>query len=391
MDFISPIIGLLGKALEKAYDGFVAAHGVRLQLEPGYVGYTDGHTEPFIMVTIYNRGRPQKVETIGLRTSKRKLVLQLPIPEKPFKPLPQVVTETENYTVGFDLDDIRKNLKQAEVNEGRRIHITGAYVRLASGRMVTLRKRIDADNDELFGGGKIWQAGVKAGPEPSQRFLNALGPQMPRAVCESTVILEAVPPSADLPADAMRDVFDGWLKSIEPGVHRESLDSDFWVWQPPDKTSATFIGRLFAGPFISVSRALDIVVRPPLSGATAPPTANLCLAPLIDWWKKMIIEGTGVMNGFGITRLRLGLIVITFGSGNEPRLIDVDFSGLPKPARQVTPSGYIDNLTYPKPPSSSKPFFVPTFPVDDMDAATRQLLRQFGYREVDELMHDLAL
>ena len=105
----------------------------------------------------------------------------------------------------------------------------------------------------------------------------------------------------------------------------------------------------------------------------------------------MIIEGTGVMNGLGVTRLRLGLIVITFGSGNEPHLIDIDFSGLPKPAQQVTPSGYVDNLTYPKPPSSSKPFYVPTFPMEDLDAATRQLLRQFGYREVDDLLRELAV
>ena len=219
MDFISPIIGLLGKALEKAYDGFVAAHGVRLKLEPGYVGYTDDHTEAFIMLTIYNRGRSQKVETVGLRISNGK-VLQLPVPDKPFKPLPQVVTETDNYTVGFHLEDIRKQLKQAEAKAGHGVHVTGAYVRLASGRMVKLRKRVDTDKDELFGGGKTWQAGIKAGPEPSQRFVNALGTQLPHAFCESTVILEAVPVTSDLPTDVMRDAFDGWLKSLEPGVHR---------------------------------------------------------------------------------------------------------------------------------------------------------------------------
>jgi hypothetical protein len=257
--------------------------------------------------------------------------------------------------------------------------------------MVKLRKRIDTDKDDLFARGKTWQAGMKAGPEPSPRFLAALGPQMPHAYCESTVILEAVPPSTDVPTDAMRDAFDSWLRSIEPGAHRESLDADYWVWQPPDKISATFVGRLLLGPFISVSRAIDIVVGLPLSGATAPSTGQLCLAPLIEWWRKMIIEGTAVMNGFGVTRLRLGLIVITFGSGNEPRLIDIDFSGLPKPTRQVTPSGYIDNLTYPRPASSSKPFYLPTFPMEEVDAATRQLLRQFGYREVDELMQALAV
>lgn len=96
-----------------------------------------------------------------------------------------------------------------------------------------------------------------------------------------------------------------------------------------------------------------------------------------------------MMNGFGVTRLRLGLVVITFGSGNEPRLTDIDFTDLPNPHRQVTPSGYIDNMTFPKPATASKPFYVPTFPMEDVDAATRQLLRQFGYREVDDLMNEL--
>lgn len=220
MDFISPVIGLVGKALEKVYDNFVAAHGVRLELHPGYVGYTDDHTEPFILLTVYNRGRPQKVETVGLRASRVKL-LQLPIPEKPFEPPPHVVTETHNYTVGFHLDDVRTELKQAEAKVGHRVRITGAYVRLASGRMVKLRKRIDTGRDDLLARGRTWQAGVKAGPEPSQRFIKALGPQLPQAFCNSTVILESVPPSDETPTDATRDAVEGWLKSLEPGAHRE--------------------------------------------------------------------------------------------------------------------------------------------------------------------------
>jgi len=99
---------------------------VRLELDPSVVGYTDGHTEPFIMLTVYNRGRPQKVETVSLRMSNGRY-LQLPIPDKPFKPLPKVVTETEKYVVGFQLEDVRRHLK-TESEPGHQVRITGAMI-----------------------------------------------------------------------------------------------------------------------------------------------------------------------------------------------------------------------------------------------------------------------
>jgi len=121
-----------------------------------------------------------------------------------------------------------------------------------------------------------------------------------------------VPANEDTPTDTMRDAFESWLKSHEPGVHRESLDADFWSYQPPGRMSATFEGKLLPGPFLSITKALDIVLKPPIAGAVAPQTGDLRLAPLIDWWKQIIAEGISVLSSFGVSRARLGLTVVEF-------------------------------------------------------------------------------
>jgi len=64
--------------------------------------------------------------------------------------------------------------------------------------------------------------------------------------------------------------------------------------------------------------------------------------------------------------------------------VDVDFDGFQKPDREVAPKGYIQNLLY-----SSRPFDVSAFPEQDIDDAVRQLLRLFGYREVNRVIADV--
>jgi len=149
MEPFGPLIGVGTRVVEKLYDRFEAAHGVRLELDPSLVGFSDGSRVPFILLTVRNRGVPQKVEDVALRLSNGRYLL-MPGADPAFQPLPAVVTMTDAYQTGFRLDDVKAQIAKEQRSAGRVVSVIGARVRLASGRPVHLRKRSDVENEALF-------------------------------------------------------------------------------------------------------------------------------------------------------------------------------------------------------------------------------------------------
>lgn len=111
---------------------------VRVEVQPGYVAEgADGKTRQMLMITVSNDSdRPQRVDTIAVVLSGKggDLVVSNPAP---FLPTPQMVTETQSYTTGFDLEALKTaTYKQREVVGDPQIRPIGVRVRLASGRTV---------------------------------------------------------------------------------------------------------------------------------------------------------------------------------------------------------------------------------------------------------------
>ena len=86
-----------------------------------------------------------------------------------------------------------------------------------------------------------------------------------------------------------------------------------------------------------------------------------------------------MLAALGLRRTRLGLTLVTSGSYQQTQLVDVEFAGLPLLQRWLqVPSHQIRNWWY-----GSRPFS--DFPAEDLEAAVRQILRMFGYCEVEEV------
>lgn len=90
-----------------------------------------------LMVTVSNdTDRPQRVDTVAVVLSGLGGDLVIADPA-PFPPTPQMVTETQSYTTGFDLEALKvAAYKQREIVGDAQIRPVGVRVRLASGRTV---------------------------------------------------------------------------------------------------------------------------------------------------------------------------------------------------------------------------------------------------------------
>ena len=148
VDILGPAIGIVKWIVEKLYDRFEAAHGVHLELAPGLVGYSDGSRVPFIILTVRNRGAPQRVEDVALWLSNGQYLL-MPEPDPAFAPTPAMVTMTEKYETGFRLDRVKADLDRIRSQSERHAEVIGARVRLVSGRAVKLKRKIDIEERRL--------------------------------------------------------------------------------------------------------------------------------------------------------------------------------------------------------------------------------------------------
>jgi hypothetical protein len=231
----------------------------------------------------------------------------------------------------------------------------------------------------------LWGGHRRAEPEPeaSYAYHQAISVSGAYSFCHSTVALEAVPATDLKPTDAMRDTVDGWVRQMQPSAQATSPEVARWQVPHPSKMGDAWAAWLSAGPMIGVLQTQDLEVRPPVTGGNWL-EADLKLASLIKWWDRTTREGMSVLVHLGVRRMRLGLTLVTSGSFQQTQLVDVDFAGLPRPQRWLqVPSHEIRNWAY-----RSRPFS--TFPAEDLDTAVRQILRIFGYREVDEVMEALS-
>ncbi len=164
-------------------------------------------------------------------------------------------------------------------------------------------------------------------PPSGPYFMTAIAVSGQFGACQSTVALEAVPPSGVRPTDSMRDRTDRWMLTVKPGARLLTLDVLHWQLEMNGQLSGEkWEGRLEPGPTITVRQALELHPRPePAGGGQI--EADLPMLSLVNWWKQILEGGIPVLREIGVTRFRPGLALVTRGSWKQPRLVDVDFNG----------------------------------------------------------------
>jgi hypothetical protein len=223
-------------------------------------------------------------------------------------------------------------------------------------------------------------------PEPGYAFTQAVQVQGMAAQCDSTVAVEAVPASDLQPSDAMRDLVKEWMLSVNPKAGATSLEVARWTVQSPDKYGDIWGGWLSAGPMIGVSEVLNLQKRPPPPEVGGGFHADLPVAALVAFWKQVTSGALETMTKLGVKRVRLGLTLRTWGTTDQTTLVGIDFDGLPVPPREVVVSPYGQGASLKCPP-----FDVREFPGQFIESAVREVLRMFGFREVDEVIATLDL
>src|ERR1700694_265913 len=213
-------------------------------------------------------------------------------------------------------------------------------------------------------------------PDPGYFFLRAVNVNMPASDCFTTIALEAVPLGNDEPDDEAEDMVQEWMKSLNPDITRKSPTTPHW------RAGDDWDGWLWAGPGLSVREVVSI----DRAAGEASQEARLRLREAVDRWRQVIDGGLTVLRQLGSQRVRLGLTLVTWGVGANPyRITDLRFHGLPTPNRWITPD-QIDNWRHLMDPIDST-----TFPQQALSVGVRRLLRNFGYREVDEVIAALNL
>jgi hypothetical protein len=223
-------------------------------------------------------------------------------------------------------------------------------------------------------------------PEPGTEFIKVVRGQGMSYNCETSVVVESVPPSDLKPSDPMRDIVEKWMLSLRPDAHALSLEVARWEAGPPDKPyDIVWRGWLGPGPTVGVTEVLNLQKNQPPPGHGGL-QAKLPLRTLVEYWRNLSAGASATMTTLGVKRVRLGLTMTTYGTIDQTSLVDVDFSDLPSISRAVVvaPHGQLVSFTSP-------PFDVNEFPSQFLDGAVRELLRLFGYREVDQVIGALAL
>ena len=253
-----------------------------------------------------------------------------------------------------------------------------------------------AQEEELFGedGSPSWFPAFDAlrrssrglatpAPAPGRTLMEQVRVGISYANNSATFVLEAVPPDyTTFPSTNFDDAAAKWMSALRPDATRRSTRPGNWV---VGQTGDTWQGWLHSGPTLTVRQNAAFK---DLSGSDQyqPKVAALMLQPLVAWWQDLTRSGLSVLAGEAFSEARLGLALSTYGTVSMIRIADIDFGDLPRPNRWVTPDNipswqYVSELAF----SSS------VFPRADLEAATRSLLDNFGYREVDEVLAALGL
>ena len=145
MDLLGLGLGVARWVVDQIWD--LGARNFRAEFQPTTVSAgRSGDFCPELLVTLYNRGRPQMVERAHLLLSNgREFFLE---PNGDFERLPVLVTETRNCVVAYSVDELRMRL--ADHYGRRRPKVAGIRLHLASGRKVSLRRRVDIFDRQLF-------------------------------------------------------------------------------------------------------------------------------------------------------------------------------------------------------------------------------------------------
>jgi hypothetical protein len=155
MDILGAALSVAQWAADKAWKAARSGPDLRLELTPTVVFAPSAVSQrPALLATIYNRGRPQVIEAVHPLLSDGRPLDSLG-PNGDFPSLPRPVSETENCKLAFDVDELRVRL--ADRAGGRPLRVAGVWARLASGRTVKLRKKVDVHDREAFPAGAAFR------------------------------------------------------------------------------------------------------------------------------------------------------------------------------------------------------------------------------------------
>jgi hypothetical protein len=226
---------------------------------------------------------------------------------------------------------------------------------------------------------------VDEDPDSAYAFTQATWTQGNFSYSHSTVAVEAVPPNDLTPDDTTRATIDSWMRSVNPQFVATSMAAARWEAGTLVNADVTWYGELSAGP--------TIVVRAPIDSEALPlvgdddfeqPRGNLLLPNLIALWKEILQKELEVAKQLGVPRVRFGLTMVPSGA---PRIVGVNFGDLPAPpVFAPAPAHEIRAWSY-----RSLSFEGNSWPAVELEAAIRQVLRIFGYVQVDELITAMAL
>ena len=213
-------------------------------------------------------------------------------------------------------------------------------------------------------------------PEPNPYFHQemAVGGQ---ARPYTTVVVGAVAGRQDEVTEHALDVVDAWVREVKPDATTERASAQVGWWQVVEGLAgARWQTWLYPGPVISVRDVAPMTPRGPGSAA-------IVLRDLAAQWKRALTSVTTMMIELGCETVQVGLTLNTYGSGDEPRLVDIDFAGLAAPTPGAVP-GQVPPWTY-----ASQPLHPSQATAEIVDPAVRSLLRQFSFRHLDDTIRSL--
>jgi hypothetical protein len=225
-------------------------------------------------------------------------------------------------------------------------------------------------------------------PDSGYPFTQATWTQGNFSYSHSTVALEAVPPNDLTPDDTTRATVDAWMRDVRPEFLATSMAAARWQADTPGKPDRTWYGELSPGPTVVVRAPLDSEVLPRLgTDDFEQPRGDLLLPNLIALWNEVLQKEFEVARHLGARRVRFGLTMVPSGGGDQPRIVGLKFGGLPTPpVFAPAPAHEIRAWSY-----RSLSFDSNTWPTVELEAAVRQVLRIFGYVEVNDLIKAMAL
>ncbi|HXN58729.1 MAG TPA: toll/interleukin-1 receptor domain-containing protein [Candidatus Angelobacter sp.] len=205
--------------------------------------------------------------------------------------------------------------------------------------------------------------GLKAGP----RFVSHI--RAPNAKAYAAVIIGGVPEEAAPLNDDAHDAIGAVFAKLEPTAQceRQTDTYAFWTLFGPDKVSAQWIGEVFQGPVIVLTRAMTLT-----GGASE---ASISLSELVEWWRDAISAARSLLRELGVTQVAIGLSFNPYPSGG-PNVTGVSFGDLPPgqriaSAHMVPPWDFQSSVT------------TPDRMIDDVTGAAASLLKLYSYRRLD--------